>query len=241
MSTRGASDKEAPGDLIGSAGPHVLVADVDAAELRAEDRHHLERVLRLRDGDPLTVGDGAGRWRRCRFGRVLAPVGETATVPRLAPALTVGFAVLKGGRSDLIVQKLTELGMDRIVAFRADRSVKRWDDESASRMLQRWQRIAREAVMQCRRAWLPLVDGPLEFEGMNLSQAALAVPGAAPPTSDDVFVLVGPEGGWSEAELSAVPRHVGLGPNILRSETAAFAAAALLAAARSGFNRAVAG
>ncbi|MYA86110.1 MAG: hypothetical protein F4Y12_11055, partial [Acidimicrobiaceae bacterium] len=61
------------------SGPHVLVSDVDSPELADDDRHHLERVLRLRSGDPLTVGDGAGRWRPCRFSDEIEPVGGVVT------------------------------------------------------------------------------------------------------------------------------------------------------------------
>ena len=112
------------------SGPHVLVVDVDAPELAGEDRHHLERALRLRPGDPLTVGDGAGRWRPCCFGDRIEPVGGVVTVAAPSPELAVGFAVLKGGRSETIVQKLTELGVDRIAPFVAERSVVRWDEAS---------------------------------------------------------------------------------------------------------------
>ena len=213
---------------------HVLVADVDAAELSVEDRHHLERVLRLRPGDFVTVGDGAGRWRGCRFGSVLAPCGQSVTEPWPDPQIAVGFAVLKGGRSEMVVQKLTELGVDRIVPFRAARTVRRWDDAGAARMLHRWQRVAREAVMQCRRAWLPRIDQPVEFAELDLSAAALAVPGGRALSGDESFVLVGPEGGWTDDELAAVDCHVGLAANVLRSETAALAVAATMSARRSG-------
>ena len=216
------------------SGPHVLVDDVDAPELSADDRHHLERVLRLRPNDALTVGDGAGRWRRCRLGAVIEPVGDPMTVPPPAREVAVGFAVLKGGRSETVVQKLTELGADRIVPMVADRSVVRWDEGTADRLAERWRRVAREAVMQCRRLWLPRVEPLRPFAEIDLQDAALAVPTGRTLDDDEDFVLVGPEGGWSDAELAAVPRHVGLGPHVLRAETAAIAAAAVLGARRSG-------
>ena len=216
------------------SGPHVLVADVDAPELAGEDRHHLERVLRRRSGDPLTVGDGAGRWRPCRFGDRVEPVGDVVSVAAPSPALAVGFAVLKGGRSETIVQKLTELGVDRIVPFVAERSVVRWDEVKTVRTAERWRRVAREAVMQCRRLWLPLVEPVRSFEELDLGGAALAVSEGRTLAAGENFVLVGPEGGWTEGELAAVDRHVCLGPHIMRAETAAIAAAAVLGARRSG-------
>ena len=218
----------------GRAGPHVLVDDVDTPKLSDDDRHHLERVLRLRPGDPLTVGDGAGRWRGCRLGPVLEPVGDVAVAAAPAPEVAVGFAVLKGGRSEHVVQKLTELGADRIVPFAASRSVVRWDDARAGRLLERWRRVARESVMQCRRLWLPRIDPLRPFDELNTEGAALAVPGGRALEPDEHFVLVGPEGGWTDGELAAVPGHVGLGAHVLRAETAAVAAAAVLGARRSG-------
>ena len=216
------------------SGPHVLVDDVHAPELAGDDRHHLERALRLRSGDPLTVGDGAGRWRPCRFGEPVEPVGDVVTEVAPSPALAVGFAVLKGGRSETVVQKLTELGVDRIAPFVAERSVVRWDEMKAARLADRWRRVAREAVMQCRRLWLPRVEPVRAFGDLDLEGAALAVPTGRTLAAGENSVLVGPEGGWADAELTAVDRHVCLGPHIMRAETAAVAAAVVLGARRGG-------
>ena len=216
------------------SGPHVLVSDVDAPDLADEDRHHLERALRLRSGDLLTVGDGAGRWRPCRLGDLVEPVGDVVAVAAPRPALAVGFAVLKGGRSETIVQKLTELGVDRIVPFVAERSVVRWDEVKTARLVERWRRVAREAVMQCRRLWLPQVEPVRAFGDLDLTEAVLAVSEGRTLAADENFVLVGPEGGWADAELAAVDRHVCLGPHMMRAETAAIMAAAVLGARRSG-------
>ena len=222
------------GGSAGGSGPHVLVEDVDRPELSDDDRHHLERVLRLRYGDPLTVGDGAGRWRPCRFGAVIEPDGDAVAVAAPEHEVAVGFAVLKGGRSESVVQKLTELGVDRIAPFVAERSVVRWDEARAGRQVERWRRVAREAVMQCRRLWLPRIDPVRDFAELDLTGAALAASVGRTMTGGENFVLIGPEGGWADAELAAVPAHVGLGPHIMRAETAAVAAAAMLAARRSG-------
>ena len=190
--------------------------DVDAPELFDDDRHHLERVLRLRPGDHLTVGDGAGRWRPCRFGDRIEPAAAAVAVEALRPEVAVGFAVLKGGRSEHIVQKLTELGVDRTVPFAAERSVVRWDGAKAARQVERWRRVAREAVMQCRRPWLPHLEPVRAFGDLDLSGAALAVPGGRALAPGENFVLIGPEGGWTGTELAAGTRHVGLGPTCCR-------------------------
>ena len=208
---------------------------MDAPELSDDDRHHLKRVLRLRAGDPLTVGDGAGRWRFCRFGTAIEPDGDVVSVPVPDVEVAVGFAVLKGGRSETVVQKLTELGVDRIVPFVAERSVVRWDQAKAARQADRWRRVAREAVMQCRRLWLPQVEPMRAFGELDLVGAALAVSVGRPLAGRENFLLIGPEGGWAAAELAAVDAHVGLGPHVMRAETAATAAATILSARRSGY------
>ena len=218
----------------GRPGPHALVEDVDAPELSDHDHHHLERALRLRPGDPLTVGDGAGRWRFCRFGASIAPDGDVVVVAAPDVKVAVGFAVLKGGRSETVVQKLTELGVDRIAPFVAERSVVRWDEARAGRQVERWRRVAREAVMQCRRLWLPQVEPLRAFGELDLAGAALAVSVGRPLAGGENFLLIGPEGGWAAGELAAVDAHVGLGPHVMRAETAATAAAAILGARRSG-------
>lgn len=223
-----------PGPTSG-AGPHVLVVDVESPVLGEDDRHHLERVLRLREGSPMTVGDGAGHWRPCRFGPSPEPTGPVAFVPRAEPALTVGFALIKAGRPELVVQKLTELGIDRIVPFLAERSVVRWDESRASRNIERLARVAREAVMQSRRLWSPEVSPVATFDALIAQGAALADGTGEPLGKSDTTVLIGPEGGWSDAERAAAERRVVLGPNVLRSETAAIAAATLMAARRAGF------
>ena len=128
------------------------------------------------------------------------------------------------------MQKATEIGIDRIVVFMADHSVVRWDAPVAERKLRRLDRVAREAAMQSRRCWLPIVEAPGTFEDLAArSDAAIADRFADPVTDAVATVLIGPEGGWSDAERSAAGARVGLGPNVLRAETAAVAACALLA------------
>jgi 16S rRNA (uracil1498-N3)-methyltransferase len=214
---------------------HVFVADVERPELADDDRHHLERVLRVRAGDEVTVSDGAGRWRRCRFGAVVEPVADVALEAPPAPAITIAFAITKGERPEWTVQKLTEVGVDRIVPFVAERSVVRWEDAKAERQVARLRRVAREAAMQSRRAFLPVVDDVAAFADVaGWPGAALAAPGGAPPDLARPCLLVGPEGGWGEAELGAGLPRVALGETVLRAETAAVAGAVLLAGLRAG-------
>lgn len=210
-------------------GPHVFVDDLDALALSDDDRHHLTRALRLRDGDSLSASDGRGRWRSCAFGDSLEATSEIHTVPEPAPKLTIAFALVKGSRPELVVQKLTELGIDRIQPFVAERSVVHWDDAKVQKNLVRHQRIAREAAMQSHRAWLPSVLPLTTFDALAAMPGAVRadLDGEAPATAH-TLVLIGPEGGFSPAERLAVPVAIGLGGHVLRAETAAIAAAVLV-------------
>jgi 16S rRNA (uracil1498-N3)-methyltransferase len=186
------------------------------------------------------VGDGRGGLRACTYagGGVVEPVDEPSWEAAPSPALAVGFALVKGDRPEWIVQKLTECGVDRIVPFVAERSVVQWEGSKAERNAERLGRVAREAAMQSRRRWLPVVEAVAPFAsavaGPGANWVRADVDGAEAPTLAQPSILVGPEGGWSEAERAAVPTAVGLGPTVLRAETAAVAAGVLLSALRSG-------
>ena len=118
-------------------------------------------------------------------------------IPDRTPEIGVAFALVKGDRPELVVQKLTELGVDVIVPFVAARSVVRWDGERASRHAARLEKVAREAAMQCRRPRLPTVEPVRSFaEVAARPGAALATLGGQMVTQSTRLVLVGPEGGW---------------------------------------------
>jgi 16S rRNA (uracil1498-N3)-methyltransferase len=226
---------------------HVFVPDIDLLDVDPDDDHHLRRVLRLRPGEAGTVSDGRGAWRACTWtgspGVALAPEGEVEREPRPTPQVTVGFALTKGDRPEWVTQKLTEVGVDVIVPFSAERSVVRWDAEKAARQHERLGRVAREAAMQSRRSWLPTVLPMGTFAGIVEALGpgvALAQPGGSPPSLGRPGLLVGPEGGFSPAELEAAPGTVGLGPTVLRAETAAVAAGLSLCWLRAGIVQSVA-
>jgi 16S rRNA (uracil1498-N3)-methyltransferase len=231
----GRDDRSDHPDRPGGTAPHLGVDDVEVPVLEADDRHHLERVRRLRPGDPVSVTDGRGAWRWCRFGHALEPDGPVQHDPPPQPPITVAFAIVKGERPELVVQKLTELGVDRVVPFVAERSVVRWEPDKADRQAERLRRVAREAAMQCRRTWWPRVDDLSDFPAVRgLPGAAGAERGGAPPSLSFPTLLVGPEGGWSATERATLPALVGLGPTVLRAETAAISGATLLVGLRSG-------
>lgn len=215
--------------------PLAFVADLHAPELSEDDHHHLSRARRLRPGHELTLADGTGRWRLARLDRCPEPIGPVRHAGPPPPGPVVAFTPVKGERSEWVVQKLTELSVARILVLEADRSVVRWDDGRADRQRQRWARIAREAAMQSRCLWLPEIDGPVPaVEALGRPGISAAEPGGRSPTADDVGLAIGPEGGWSDEELAAARDRVVLPGGILRAETAAVVAAALLVGLRDG-------
>ena len=222
------------------AAAHVFVADLSAPQIADADRHHLDRVLRLRAGEVVTASDGRGGLRVCRYvaGGGLEPEGDVSVETRPAPSIGVGFALVKSEKPEWIVQKLTELGVDRILPFAAARSVVQWDGAKAARNLERLRRVAVEAAMQSRRRWLPVVEPVAPFAAVAASAGvALADAGAdgASPSLEHPTILVGPEGGWSDEERAAAGhRFVRFGSSILRAETAAIAAGVVLSGLREG-------
>lgn len=219
-----------------TARAHAFVDDLDRPTLSVQDHHHLARVVRLRPGDPVTVSDGAGHWIAARLssGPEVDTTGDAVADPRPAPPISVAFALVKGERPELTVQKLTELGVDRMIPFVAERGVVRWDVTKSDRQARRLADIARHAAMQSRRTWLPRIDRVSTFaEVAGLPGAALADLGGSAPSLRHPTVLVGPEGGWSPAEQSAGLPRVRIGANVLRAETAAITIGALLTALRA--------
>ena len=243
-----------PADIPASA--HLFVepsVDLgDELEVAGEDGHHLARVLRLRVGEPVTVADGSGGWRPYRVAEVGAPgpggtgvrleaAGDADREPVLPPRLAVAFALTKGDKPELVVQKLTELGVDRIVPVVAERSVARPSAARAETSLDRWERIVREAARQCRRATLPVVE-PLAPLAKLAGHPGLVVAerGGGPaqaltsPPGGEILAVVGPEGGLTAGEVETLAPwgRLGLGPHVLRAETAAVAAATALGLVR---------
>ncbi len=241
------SPEPAPhGEARRRSDAHLFVGDLDAPVVDERDLHHLLRVLRLRRGQSVSVADGSGRWRICTLQHTsgsprpqadLEAASEVFAGRPCLPELTVAFALPKGERPEWALAKLTELGVDRIVPLVAARSVVRWEDRRAERHRLRWAEVTRHAAMQSRRLRLPVIEDPTEVAtvlGRDRGRAALALPGGDPPGLSRPTVLIGPEGGWAPDEEADAPATVGLGPQILRTETAAVVAASLLVALRGG-------
>jgi 16S rRNA (uracil1498-N3)-methyltransferase len=214
------------------------------AELTPEASHYLRDVLRLAPGAELELFDGEGGSYPARLdeGFLALRLGDRREA-RPALSLWLLAALAKGEKMDLVVQKATELGATQLVPFAAERSVVRLDPEKGEARAERWRRIAAEAARQCGRADVPVVRAPVP-----LAEALAAVPadharfvfhqGGEPlptgPRPPGVAAVVGPEGGLAEAEVerceAAGARRVSLGPRVLRAETAAVVATALLQA-----------
>ncbi len=224
--------------------------------------NHLARVLRVEPGDALTVFDGRGgeheaRIESLRKDRAFIAIGAHRAVERESPlAITLAQGVSRGERMDLVVQKATELGVRRIVPLITERSVVRLDAKQADAKLRHWRAVAVAACEQCGRNSVPEVAAPSEIGSYLSAAASGGFAGTAPfrivlsphggLRARDLFrdlardleggsglvLLIGPEGGLSEAELDAAQgagfRAMRLGPRVLRTETAAIAALAVV-------------
>jgi 16S rRNA (uracil1498-N3)-methyltransferase len=217
---------------------HVFVRDIGAPIIEKEDFVHLSKSLRLRDGETVSVSDGKGSWRLCawRGSEAVECIGDVVTQDPLSTALTVAIAPVKGDRTDFAVEKMTEIGIDRIVVLAPlRRSVVRWDDRKTAHHIERLSRIARGAAMQSRRVFLPLITGPKVLsDALGGVRAAIADPAGSADISLFDTIAVGPEGGFDPSEYPENVPLVSLGSAILRAETAAVVAATLMVAHRAG-------
>lgn len=219
----------------------------DAVTIEGAAGRHLARSRRLRPGEIVTAADGHGRWRQYSVAEadrerlLLDATGPLVAEPVLEPSLSIAFAITKGAKPDLVVQKLTEIGVDRIVLVRAERNVPRWNSDRVASALTRLERVAFEAASQCRRSRLPSVTGleaPVDlasYPGLMVADPSGKRPEEfAAPDADEWLLAVGPEGGFEPSELAALPGpRLALGPFVLRAETAAIAGAVVLTSRRS--------
>src|SRR5688500_2116774 len=215
-----------------------------AVTLTADEARHLREVLRLKPGDEVSVFDGAGKKFRARVAQARREFAELDLDEEIQPArpesplqITLAVALLKGEKFDLVVQKATELGVYEIVPLMTRfADIKLRDESDASKRVARWQRIALEAAKQSGRAVVPEVSLPqslpLVFESPCLLFSEKAGHGLTQMSTDKVTAIIGSEGGWADEELdqarAAGAQIVKLCGRILRAETAAITAAALL-------------
>ena len=212
--------------------PHAFVDDIDDPCLSDEDAHHFGKVLRLRSGDGITISDAKGSWRECVYGPPLESTGEIFFEPKPEIEITIGFALIKKGKPEMVVQKLTELGVNKIIPVVALRSVVQWSERKVVESEKRFNRIAREAAMQSRQVYIPEVFRTVPLGILkDQEEIALAQPGGKKLSLTHSCLIIGPEGGWTSAELEG-KECFSLGGSILRSETAAISAGVLLTSLR---------
>ena len=221
----------------------------DRVRLTREQARHLGTVLRLAKGEELEVFDGQGA--RFRAWLEDAPELDAAVLrlseplpegPRRAVDVVLVQALAKGEKMELVVQKATELGAARIVPLSSERAIVRLDTERGGSKAERWRRVAQEAARQCGRADVPLIDEPMDWDGvlailrdepgrrgllLDPQEPSLRL-GAAARGAGRVLIAVGPEGGFSPQERARAEGGgmiaVSLGPLVLRTETAGLAA-----------------
>jgi 16S rRNA (uracil1498-N3)-methyltransferase len=232
---RGAADWSRPALFLVDEVPTSGVVTLDGAEGR-----HAGDVKRVRPGEVVLLGDGAGTRARAEVtstakGSVTATILERRHDEPPAVVITLAQALAKGDRGELAVELATEAGVDAILPWRAARCVARWEQgPRGDKALARWRSTVREAAKQARRPWMPEVGEPVTTTdlvarggpALVLHESAETVLSAADlPAEGEVLLVVGPEGGIADEELAALTaagaRPVRLGPEVLRASTAA--------------------
>ena len=221
----------------------------DQIWITGEDAHHIARVMRMKAGDHLIAVLPDGSSSQCEIQqieetRVMAKAnGWKQEVKELPIKVAIGSGLPKGDKLEWIIQKGTELGACTFIPFNAARSIVKWDPKKSEKKLVRWEKIAKEAAEQSHRTTVPGITPPIEFKqlleiGRNYRVKVIAYEEEAKhgqsskfasildkmSPGDSILAIFGPEGGLTAQEVSLLEENgfvaVGLGPRILRTETA---------------------
>lgn len=223
--------------------------DADTATLTGSEQHHLRNVLRTTSGEIVRIIDGQGNVYTAEIPDT--PTNRSSSIARiqthefqapLPPTLTLFQGLPKNDKMEMILQKTTELGVTQIVPLHSERALQK----PSQNRYERWHRVVISATKQCKRAWLPELCNPQQFEDSltqleKFSFCLLLSPHAEGqhiktvlreiPNPNTIALFVGPEGGFSNQEIIAATERgcipVTLGRNILRTETAAIVAVAV--------------
>lgn len=225
----------------------------DKIYVDGEEARHILNVMRLKRGDGVIAFDGTGREY---FGDIesistnslivkIKKIEEHKTKKRYR--MTLAQAIPKKAKMDYIIQKATELGIDSIIPMNTERTVVKLSKSDISARQNRWERIAKEAAKQCGRSEITKIEGYLDFEDVleNVKSYDLALMPSIMPVNrqslkkclsnfkgESILIFIGPEGGFDPAELDAAFEKgvifVSLGENVLKSDTAAIAAIAMI-------------
>ncbi|GAB2843613.1 16S rRNA (uracil(1498)-N(3))-methyltransferase [Streptomyces deserti] len=231
---------------------HFRADDAGRYVLDGPEGRHAVSVKRLQPGETVVLTDGAGRWAECEVvgtegkDRLVVHLPAVSEEPPESPRITVVQALPKGDRGELAVETMTEVGVDAIVPWAAARCITQWKGERGLKSLAKWRATAREAGKQSRRVRFPdVADAATTRQVASLLAdadfaAVLHESGDAPlataelPSSGQIVLVVGPEGGVSPEELALFEtsgaQAYRLGRSVLRTSTAGTAAAAVLLA-----------
>lgn len=225
--------------------------------LGGPEAKHAVSVRRMLPGEAIAVSDGVGlklRGKVSKVGKDTLEINvesvETISIPSVQIHLVQALA--KGDRDELAIQACTELGLQGVIPWQAERSISIWKDEKKTKGQTRWQSIVAEAAKQSLRAYVPVVEQVQNSQELisKLSsfdavlildpEATASIAQVALPTAGSVALVVGPEGGMSEAELEAFAvagfSSVRMGPGVLRTSTAGMAAVSFLQAKLGEWN-----
>ncbi|KKK33147.1 16S rRNA methyltransferase [Mesobacillus campisalis] len=218
-------------------------------EITGDDHHHIARVMRMKEGDEILCVTAQGKSALCRIEEITSEKALAAVVkwnegsPELPVSITIASGLPKGDKLEWIIQKGTELGASEFVPFIASRSVVKWDQKKGRKKAERWQKIAKEAAEQSHRNQIPKIHEPVtlktlvqdagRFDFCLIAYEEEARHGEASVLADvfkrigqgeSLLAIFGPEGGLTEQEVHILQEAgfvpCGLGPRILRTETA---------------------
>jgi 16S rRNA (uracil1498-N3)-methyltransferase len=224
-------------------------ANENSFVIDGDDRHHITKVMRMEIGDKIICVDPKGNGAVCEIAKitdeqVVAEVVQWKDEKSELPiSITIASGLPKGDKLEWIIQKGTELGAREFIPFAARRSVVKWDDKKAGKKVERWQKIAKEAAEQSHRGFVPEIISPMNFKALiekskNFHYKVVAFEEESRSGETSIFsatlqkmkpgesllLVFGPEGGLAEEEVNVLQENefalCGLGPRILRTETA---------------------
>lgn len=222
----------------------------NSISITGEDVNHIKNVLRKKQGDEIIVCDGVSTDYHCKILKlekenIILEILDK-NILNVEPDIKIDIfqGLPKSDKMELIIQKATELGVNKIIPLETKRVVVKLDEKTKTKKLERWQKIAGEAAKQCQRTYIPVIDNVcaiknmvekfaeydivlLAYEKENNNSIKSIIKNLAKPSK--IAVVIGPEGGFEEEEVNYLcsalnkVKSVSLGPRILRTETAGIA------------------
>lgn len=221
--------------------------------ISGSNARHIDKVLRLKTGEIITIFDGKGCDYEAKIVSTSTNRVEVSVIRRISSPsepdvnITLAQAMLKGKKMDILVRQITELGIKRWLPFKCERSVPVPNRKKIQSRIERWETIVKESLKQCKRGSLTEICPVVSFEEMltmgktsdvklifweNETHSLQEVLANLPARCETIFAILGPEGGFSETEIQKAVslgyQSVSLGPRVLKSETAALTVCALM-------------